>query len=191
MGCTNSSELAKEERQLVANCFKDDAVTKSLTSFNYNEVEVDISHFSRGNDALGLGGFGMVRLVKKLSGPDRGTEYAMKSMSKSAILKRSSGPAAVNTELSCLMLLVDCKYVCKLHYAFQSTSHLFMVLELAKGGDLRHCLRATPKSRFSEEAARHIVCQVFVALEHCHKVHILHRGTPSKVTEQIINALAL
>lgn len=166
-----------EDRQLRMSCFRDDTVTKSLTSFNYNELEVDITHFSRGNDALGLGGFGMVRLVKKLSGPDRGTEYAMKSMSKSAILKRSSGPAAVNTELSCLMLLADCKYSCQLHYAFQSASHLFMVLELAKGGDLRHCLRATPKSRFSEDAARHVVCQIFLALDYCHKVYILHRGT--------------
>ncbi len=180
MGCTNSSELAKEEKHLGSSCLRDDSVTKSLTSFNYNEFEVDITHFSRGQDALGLGGFGVVRLVKKLSGPDRGIEYAMKSMSKSAILKRSSGPAAVNTELNCLILLADCKYACQLHYAFQSSSHLFMVLELAKGGDLRHSLRATPKSRFSEQAARHLVCQIFLALDHCHKTSILHRGTEQR-----------
>ena len=151
--------------------------TRSLTSFNYNEAEVDITHFSMGQEALGLGGFGIVRCVKKLSGRDKGAEYAMKSMSKDAITRRSSGPNAVSTELKCLILLSGCKYVCRLHYAFQSPSHLFMVLELARNGDLRHCLRATPKSRFSEEAAKFLICQILLGLECCHQASILHRGS--------------
>ena len=183
MGCTNSSEIAREDQPIGISCFRDDTnVTKTLTSFNYNETQIDISHFSRGHEALGLGGFGMVRLVRKLSGHDRGTEYAMKSMSKSAIVKRSSGPCAVNTELNCLILLTECTFICQLHYAFQSSSHLFMVLELAKGGDLRHSLRATPKSRFTEDAARHLVIQIFLALDHCHRASILHRGESSCIS---------
>lgn len=178
MGCNNSTEsTAIQQPHAQSICTRDETVTKTITSVNHNEAEVDISHFSKGQDALGVGGFGLVRKVTKLTGADKGIDYAMKSMSKDAILKRSSGAMAVSTELRCLVLLSDSPFICKIHYAFQSPSHLFMVLELARGGDLRHCLRATPKSRFSEAAARHLVCQIFAALSHCHQLSILHRGT--------------
>jgi hypothetical protein len=61
----------------------------------------------------------VVRLVRKVSGPDRGMEYAMKSMSKAAIVKRSSGPAAVITELRALVILQNCCHICQIQYAFQ------------------------------------------------------------------------
>lgn len=177
MGCANSNEAAKDVKDRAsAMCWKEEGVTHTLTSFNYNETEIDITHFSTGQDALGLGGFGIVRRATKLSGKDKGTEYAMKSMSKDAIIRRSSGPNAVSTELKCLILLSGCKYICRLHYAFQSTTHLFMVLELARGGDLRHCLRETPNTRFSEDAAKFIICQILLGLDCCHKASILHRG---------------
>ena len=174
MGCANSTDVIRNDQKAI--CWKDDCVTRTLTSFNYNETEIDITHFSKGSDALGLGGFGVVRMVRKLTGKDRGTEYAMKSMSKYAILKRSSGPCAVSTELRCLVMLADCRFICRLHYAFQSDAHLFMVLELALGGDLRYNLRATPRGRFSEEAAKNLICQIIVALDCCHRSSILHRG---------------
>lgn len=178
MGCASSNDAAKDGQDHISTvCWKEETVTRTITSFNYNEAEVDITHFSKGNEALGLGGFGIVRRAKKLSGKDKGTEYAMKSMSKDAIIRRTSGPSAVSTELKCLILLSNCKFVCQLHYAFQSPTHLFMVLELARGGDLRHCLRATPKSRFSEDAAKYLICQILLGLDYCHQASILHRGT--------------
>jgi hypothetical protein len=185
MGCNNSTESAtiQQSQQHRSICWKDDTTgeTKTLTSANHNEAEIDISHFSKGQEALGVGGFGLVRHVTKVTGPDKGVEYAMKSMSKDAILKRTSGPSSVSTELRCLIMLTESQFVCRLHYAFQSPSHLFMILELARGGDLRCCLRATPKSRFSETAARHIMCQIFLGLTHCHRISILHRGKLNSV----------
>ena len=179
MGCANSNAIGHAIDGKSSICWKEEreeGVTRTLTSLNYNETEVDISHFSRPTEALGIGGFGMVRLVKKLTGSDRGQEYALKSMSKQAILKRSSGPSAVSSELKCLIILCNCNFVCRLHYAFQNESHLFMVLELGLGGDLRYNLRATPKSRFSETTAKNLICQILIALDHCHKSFILHRG---------------
>lgn len=177
MGCNNSTDSAVAQQSNAQSiCWREDTVTKTLTSVNHNETEVDITHFSKELNPIGVGGFGLVRQVKKLTGPDKGVEYAMKSMSKDTILKRSSGAASVCTELRCLVLLSESPYVCRVYYAFQSPSHLFMVLELARGGDIRHCLRSTQRSRFSEAAARHIICQVLVALTHCHRLSILHRG---------------
>lgn len=173
MGCANSNELASSHNTI---CWKDEEVTDTITSLNYNETEVDLSHFSKGIGTLGLGGFGMVRLVKKLTGRDKNKEFAMKSMSKDAILKRSSGPNAVMTELRALIMLSDCRFICNIRYAFQDSSHLYMVLELAPGGDMRFNLRAMSAMRFSEEASKNFICQIFTALDYCHRSSILHRG---------------
>jgi hypothetical protein len=174
MGCTSSQDYHKDVH--LFDCLKEKVSTRTVTTYNYNETEIDISHFSKANIVLGIGGFGMVRLARKLTGDDKGKEYAMKSMSKEAILQRTSGLSAVSTELRSLVMLSECKSVCRLHYAFQNSSHLYMVLELAMGGDLRYNIRTTPKSRFSEGAARHIIIQIFRALDYCHKASILHRG---------------
>jgi hypothetical protein len=90
MGCSSSKDSAKDKQG--STCWKDDSNTRSLSTLNYNDVEVDLSHFTIDAKTLGLGGFGMVRSVKKNTGFDQGTHFAMKSMGKSAILKRSSGP---------------------------------------------------------------------------------------------------
>jgi serine/threonine protein kinase len=58
----------------------------------------------------------------------------------------------------------------------QSDSHLYMVLDLARRGDLRHSLRASPNGRFSEKTAMHIFRQLLEALHCCHVQSILHRG---------------
>lgn len=69
-----------------------------------------------------------------------------------------------------------CKFVCNVHYGFQDVSHLYMVIDIAPGGDMRYNLRATQQFRFPEAVARLYICQVFIALEFCHQSNILHRG---------------
>lgn len=90
MGCNHSKDTFGGQK---SSCWKEENVTKSISSSNYNEVEVDLTHFEIAHCTIGLGGFGIVREVTKLSGSDKGYRYAMKSMGKAAILKRSSGPA--------------------------------------------------------------------------------------------------
>lgn len=83
MGCTHSSEQSAAPH---------DYFTYSHTSMNqFNEVEIDLSHFTKPQRILGIGGFGMVHSVTKITGKDKGFEYAMKSMNKAEILRRSSG----------------------------------------------------------------------------------------------------
>jgi hypothetical protein len=92
MGCANSPQyyIDANKSNKHNSVLREDA-TLSETTLNINEVEIDFSHFSTNQKVLGLGGFGMVRSVKKMTGKDNGVEYAMKSMSKQDILRRLSG----------------------------------------------------------------------------------------------------
>lgn len=179
----NSKRIKLSNICLSTDC-KGDECKGTNISTDINPVEIDLSHFlcesiksnHRNGRTLGLGGFGVVRRVMKLTSDDRGTEYAMKSMSKAAILKRSSGPASVMTELRALVMLLDCEYVCSIKYAFQDAAHLYIVLELARGGDMRYNMRLSPYSKFTESATKFYACQIFLAVSYCHKVSILHRG---------------
>lgn len=131
---------------------------------------------AEGIHVIGVGGFGIVRCVQKRTGADRGVMYALKSMSKEAILTRTSGPAAVAAELHALMAVRGGPFVSQIQYAFQDEKHLFLVLELAEGGDMRCNLRARASGRFSEEETHNYTAQLLLALDHCHRQSVLHRG---------------
>ena len=155
-------------------CGSDAAAVVSSTVTN-DPTHVDIHSFSTPKKLLGLGGFGCVRAVKKLTGRDRNTNYALKSLSKHAVLQRSSGVSSVLSELKALALLADAPFVCNVHYAFQDECFLYMVLDLAVGGDMRYNLKCAPYYRFSEHRARFYIAQVLLAVEACHQASILHR----------------
>lgn len=138
-------------------------------------MTVDLNSFSPPRRVLGLGGFGCVRATKKLAGRDRNTMYALKSLSKHAVLQRSSGVSSVLAELRSLALLVDAPFIANVHYAFQDASFLYMVIDLAIGGDMRYNLKCAPYYRFSENRARFYIAQLMLAVSACHQASILHR----------------
>ena len=72
--------------------------TYSLTT--WNEAEIDRTHFTTSSQLLGVGGFGIVRLVQKISGQNKGETYALKSLSKAAVLQRPSGISSIMSELN-------------------------------------------------------------------------------------------
>eukprot|EP00981_Chlorochromonas_danica_P007897 scaffold1900_cov183-Ochromonas_danica.AAC.3 len=156
---------------------KESTLTAGYSSsvVTYNEIEVDLSHFSRANEVLGIGGFGLVRKAIKLTGQDRGRTYAMKTTAKASVLARSTGLQAMMTELKTLIILEDCEHICQLHYAFQDSTHLYYILDYAMGGDMRYNMRRSANFRFSEGLAKIFIKQIFMALQHCHEHNILHR----------------
>jgi serine/threonine protein kinase len=155
---------------------KENTVVSSLPTGPINECEVDITHFCTPKEILGIGGFGIVKKVVKLTCEDAKVCYAMKSMSKATILARPSGTMSVLTELNAMILVRECENVCKIHYAFQDDSFLYTILEYAVGGDMRFNLRNATNNRFSESLSKMFIRQVFTALEYCHNCSILHRG---------------
>ena len=173
MGCMSSSGEISSSNFCFSNT---DTASTSISCGVINETEVDMSHFSKPKEILGIGGFGMVRRITKLTGEDANKDYAIKSMAKAMILSRHSGSVSVMTELRALVILDDCDYICRLHYAFQDKAQLYMVLDCAIGGDMRYNLRKVSLFRFSESFSRIVIHQVLLALDHCHKCSILHRG---------------
>lgn len=72
-------------------------------------------------------------LVKKVIGADAGTLYAMKVLKKATLKIRDR----YRTKLERNILVdVEHPFIVKLHYAFQTTGKLYLILDFLRGGDL-------------------------------------------------------
>ena len=159
MGCIQS---AFEPENCIAECFSpDDGQVVNLGKFKLMPY-------------LGIGGAGLVRAVKKVDGLDGNKVYALKSMQKASLLRKPSGPTAAITELRILAIL-DSPFIVNCHYAFQDDSYLYLVLDLAMGGDMKYNIKNSSGGRFPERTAQFYIAGVLLALDHCHKNGVLHR----------------
>lgn len=122
---------------------------------------------------IGQGGFGRVNAVVKSRGYDRGTWYAMKTLSKKVILERNH-VAMVMKERN-LLAQLHCPQLVNMHYAFQDDGHLFIVMDVCLGGDLHYQLTNVPGKCFSETQARFYAASLIVCLEYMHGVGTIHR----------------
>ena len=68
---------------------------------------------------------------------------------------------------------VTSPFVVKLHYSFQNSEKLYLVLEFMQGGDLYYHLRQ--RKCFSEEVSRFFAVEILLALEDLHANNILYR----------------
>lgn len=117
---------------------------------------------------VGKGSFGEVYLVKKI---DSGQLYAMKVLSKEKIFGKNLTSYAM-TERKVLSQ-VKHPFMVSLHYAFQTSESLFLILDYCPGGDLsRHLMT---EKRFTEARARVYLCEIVLALEELHKGDIIFR----------------
>ena len=96
-----------------------------------DESEVNLTHFRLGR-VVGKGGFGQVKMAEKLSGNDKGTEYAMKIYQNRFLVSHKSGVEEVMWELSMLATL-NTPWICNARYAFHDQCHCYLVMDLALG----------------------------------------------------------
>lgn len=71
------------------------------------------------------------------------------------------------------MAQIDHPFIVKLHYAFQTRSKLYLIMDFINGGELFFNLRR--EQRFSEDKARFYAAEVVLALSHLHQNGILYR----------------
>jgi serum/glucocorticoid-regulated kinase 2 len=117
---------------------------------------------------LGKGSFGKVFLVTKR---DTRKLFAMKCLRKSEIEEKQE---QVHTKFERAVLSeLDFPFLVKLHFAFQTSKKLYMVMDFINGGDLFFHLRAV--SRFSEPKARFYAAELLLALEYLHSKNIVYR----------------
>lgn len=119
---------------------------------------------------LGQGSFGKVFLVRKISGQDKGTLYAMKVLKKATLKVRDR----VRTKMERDILAdVNHPFVVKLHYAFQTEGKLYLILDFLRGGDL--FTRLSKEIMFTEEDVKFYLAELALALDHLHTLGIIYR----------------
>jgi len=117
---------------------------------------------------LGRGSFGEVFQVKHKR---TGKAYAMKVLQKSRIMSSNLLRYAV-TERN-ILAYIRHPYIVSLHYAFQTPSHLVLVLQYCPRGNLQQLL--TREKRLCETLSRLYAAEILLALIHLHERHTVFR----------------
>ncbi|KAL8485081.1 hypothetical protein ACS0TY_027396 [Phlomoides rotata] len=119
---------------------------------------------------LGRGSFAKVYLGRLLD--NNGAEVAVKVIDKAATLDAAMEPLILR-EVAAMRRLHDHPNILKLHEVMASKSKIYLVMELAQGGELFAKLNRC--RRFSESTARKYFQQVVSALRFCHQNGVFHR----------------
>jgi len=117
---------------------------------------------------LGEGSFGRVKLV--LHRPTK-TTYALKCLRKGHVIKFQQTEHVVNEKR--VMELCDHPFVLKLKGAYNAKDQIFMLLEVAQGGELFTLLRS--HKRFEEPPACLYAAMVASAFSYLHARKVVHR----------------
>lgn len=117
---------------------------------------------------LGRGSFGEVFQVQHKRTYQ---EYAMKILRKNKVARGNLLRYAM-TERN-ILSYVRHPYIVSLHYAFQTSTYLVLVLELCPCGNMQSLIHR--EKRLSESLARLYSAEVLLALEHLHERNIVFR----------------
>ena len=119
--------------------------------------------------SIGAGAFGKAWLVKHVKNDKM---YALKALDKHTV-KRQNWTGVVMREKDLLLSLAPHPCVITMHNAFQSPTQLFMLMDVAMGGELFQVLEKF--QRFEAEHARFYAGCVTLAVGHLHKHGIIFR----------------
>ncbi|KAL6581678.1 CBL-interacting serine/threonine-protein kinase 7 [Orobanche minor] len=120
---------------------------------------------------LGRGSFAKVYLGRPLENSDA-SDVAIKVIDKAATVDAAMEPRILS-EVSAMRRLHDHPNILKLHEVLATKSKIYLVMELAPGGEL--FARLNGCRRFSEQTARRYFQQVVSALRFCHQNGVYHR----------------
>lgn len=152
--------------------FEDKLQSIDLSSEDNGFCKISTKDFEYCN-VIGRGNFGKVYKVRKITGPDSGNYYAMKTLRKEAVLRNKKNTSHTICERRILENIKH-TFIVELKYAFQSEAKLHFVMEYVCGGDLFRLL--TDNSLIFEESwARFYSCELIIALQYLHGRGILYR----------------
>ena len=137
-----------------------------------DQTSSSIEHISPSNficlAQLGKGSFGEVYLVKKEGSSEK---YAMKVLRKERIMSQNLLKYAVAERN--VLSSSNHPFIVKFHYAFQTSTKLFLILEYCPNGDLAKHLMF--EKRFKEPRAKFYLCEILLAIENLHKRDVIFR----------------
>lgn len=131
------------------------------------DSSVSMSNFTK-LSAIGRGGYGRVWTVQHK--PTNQT-LALKEMSKARVVSRQSVFSVLNERY--LLSIIKHPFVVNMQFAFQDKEFLYLVMDLAAGGDLRFHLQI--RRTFTETEAKFFAACVITGLEYLHINGIVHR----------------
>lgn len=121
---------------------------------------------------LGKGGYGKVFQVRKITGQNSGTIYAMKVLRKASIVRNQKDTAHTKAERN-ILEAVKHPFIVDLMYAFQTGGKLYLILEYLSGGEL--FMHLEREGIFLEDTACFYLSEIILALEHLHNQGIIYR----------------
>nr|CAD7457013.1 unnamed protein product [Timema tahoe] len=121
---------------------------------------------------LGKGGYGKVFQVRKVTGQDSGTIFAMKVLRKASIVRNQKDTAHTKAERN-ILEAVKHPFIVDLIYAFQTGGKLYLILEYLSGGEL--FMHLEREGIFLEDTACFYLSEIILALEHLHIQGIIYR----------------
>ncbi|ETN64743.1 ribosomal protein S6 kinase [Anopheles darlingi] len=121
---------------------------------------------------LGKGGYGKVFQVRKTTGADANSFFAMKVLKKASIVRNQKDTAHTRAERS-ILEAVRHPFIVELVYAFQTGGKLYLILEYLSGGEL--FMHLEREGIFLEDTACFYLCEIILALEHLHNLGIIYR----------------
>lgn len=98
-------------------------------------------------------------------------QYALKEISKVKVIDKKN-IQNILTERNILSYL-NHPFFANLHYSFQDTNNLYLVLDFLPGGDLRYHM--IKYKHFTESQSKFITSCILLSLEHLHSNGIVHR----------------
>lgn len=102
---------------------------------------------------------------------DTGELFAMKVLNKSKMKGEKDIKRLFNERE--IIKNIDCPFIVKLYYTFQTTTKAYFILDLLNGGDLyTHIIKNGP---MKEDSARFYAAEIALALEHLHDQNIVFR----------------
>jgi len=118
------------------------------------------------NQVLGVGSFSTVKAgISK----ETGVRVAVKIVDKNLVKHK---PEMLKNEVE-ILLAIQHPNVIHLYDLFDTSEHLYMVMELVTGGELFE--RIVEREQYSEEDAKEVMRQLFDAIEYIHSKNIVHR----------------
>jgi len=131
--------------------------------------KVTIADFELGEE-LGQGQYGTVHVAR-----DRCSNaiVAVKRMNLDHVV-REDIVSQVERELM-IMQTLDHPNILTLYSYFWDDANLYLILEYCSQGDLFAMMRKRPDGRFTVKETAKFVCQLTMAIQHCHERFVLHR----------------
>ncbi|XP_072391519.1 ribosomal protein S6 kinase beta-2-like [Diabrotica undecimpunctata] len=151
----------------------DDTETVHLTEQNVNpgQEKTGPQDFEL-RKVLGKGGYGKVFQVRKITGKDANTVFAMKVLRKASIVRNQKDTAHTKAERN-ILEEVKHPFIVDLIYAFQTGGKLYLILEYLSGGEL--FMHLEREGIFLEDTACFYLSEIILALEHLHGQGIIYR----------------